>query len=210
MDWFLLFSVFTVQFKHFLRALFQADTGNRSNRWEKCSICRVGSCGRRNNFHWCCPLVHDIYIWNHFHPLYAFTNRFWPRSNITASMWHLHSWSESCFKNTEKRFALITILVECRLTNHTTPSGARAGTFLRMGVVEGVGGIHATCLIKNKKVAMLFVQTTGIYYPESQLGDCVCLPVTDTTHTHIHATLQHRAVISRSVDYFTKGKKRDL
>lgn len=198
-----------VLIKHSLWALFQTDTGNRSNRWEKCSICRVGSRGRWNNFHSCCPLVRDIYIWNHFHPLYAFTNRFrCLAATQPPSMWHLHSWSESCLKSTEKCFALITILVKCCLTNHTTPSGAKAGTFPRRGEEEWRVRIHATFLIKNKKVAMLFVQTTGIFYPESRLGDCVF--ATDRHDTHMHATLRRRAVISRSVNYFKEGKKGSL
>lgn len=72
----------------------------------------------------------------------------------------------------------------------------------------GCAGIHATCLIKNKKVAMLFVQTTGIFYPESQLG--VCVFAADRHDTHMHVTLQHRVVISRSVNYFKEEKKGSL
>lgn len=70
---------------------------------------------------------------------------------------------------------LITILVKWCLTSLTMPSGAGADTFSRGG---------CTCLIKNKKVAMLFMQLTSIYYPESQLGGCVCYWSTLHTHTH--------------------------
>lgn len=75
---------------------------------------------------------------------------------------------------------LITILVKWCLTSLTMPSGAGADTFSRGG---------CTCLIKNKKVAMLFMQLTGIHYPESQLGGCVCY--WSTLHIHTHTLHTH-------------------
>lgn len=98
------------------------------------------------------------------------------------SMWHLHSWSECCLKNTEKCFALITILVKVLSYQPYNAIWCQSWYVPQKG---GGGGVHATCLIKNKKVArLLFVQTTGIFYPESQPGVCVW----STRHTHTCST----------------------
>lgn len=89
--------------------------------------------------------------------------------NPSVELWHrlLDQRGVETLKKQWGILCLISVLVKWCLTSLTMPSGSGADT---------ISGEERMLLasLKIKWLAMLFVQLTGIDYPEGQLGGCVC------------------------------------